>query len=456
MGTLNTTQPSRNSSPKCADLANDEHLSGPEILSFDEIHDAVSFLSLPEAEQNSVVSGPQIGSQIPSTADTDHQVFSAEISEKQICTVCFVYKTRCSCPKKCPTCSIMVQPGTLCKCDEINVLALKSKISNELTKESNLLVEKDQVDISKIIQDKFDHYNLVPPDVSDQLNMATDDEKEKRVVDELVAQYPSAFSTNKFDTGVFRFFEAELDCIPGSSVIEKERPVKPHIVQELKPIVDQLLEAGIIQKADYQGGWLCNSHAVPKPSGDHHLAGKASAYVLRQQGADVNHGRLTLDLRALNSHAVSRPRLNLPSYADLIPRFKDMAVSVVDLTSMFWAIHVSQNSQHLTRFWWNHETYKFCRLPQGWLNSCFIAGKATQLAFGQEAMLAFLQHKNWDLDSKIWPWTHVDQILIVYIDDLLVMSPRNVENYVELHGRVLEFLLFSCERAGFKIININY
>ena len=86
----------------------------------------------------------------------------------------------------------------------------------------------------------FEIYNLVPPEVNDQLNMATDDEKEKRVVDELVAQYPSAFSTNKFDTGVFRFFEAELDCIPGSSVIEKERPVKPHIVRELKPIVDQL------------------------------------------------------------------------------------------------------------------------------------------------------------------------------------------------------------------------
>ena len=45
-------------------------------------------------------------------------------------------------------------------------------------------------------QDKFEHYNLVPPEVSDQLNMTTNDDKEKKIVDELVAQYPAAFSTN--------------------------------------------------------------------------------------------------------------------------------------------------------------------------------------------------------------------------------------------------------------------
>ena len=161
----------------------------------------MSFLSLPEAEQNSVAAGPQIGSQIPSTTDAVQQVYSAEISEKRICTVCFVYETHCSCPKKCQTCSVLIKPGTLCNCDEMNVLALKTKISNEITEESDEVPEKDQADISKIIQDKFEHYNLVPPEVSDQLNMATDDEKEKRVVDKLVAQYPSAFSTNKFDTG---------------------------------------------------------------------------------------------------------------------------------------------------------------------------------------------------------------------------------------------------------------
>ena len=88
-----TTQPSGNSSPKCADLAENETLRGPENLSFDEIHDAVNFLSLPEAEQNSVVAGPQVDSQIPSTTDEIRQVYSAEISEKRICTVCFVYET---------------------------------------------------------------------------------------------------------------------------------------------------------------------------------------------------------------------------------------------------------------------------------------------------------------------------------------------------------------------------
>ena len=435
----------------------DVSLNDPEMLSFDEIHDAVSFLSLHEDQQNSVISGTnqvadsQVDSKILPANDVPPRIFQTEISETRMCQICFVYKEHCSCPRQCSTCSVLVHPGTLCKCDELNVSVLRTRVSKEVTDESDEVLGKDQVDISKMVEDKFELYNLVPPEVSDQLNTDMDNDEEKKVVDELVAKYPSAFSTHKYDTGVFKFFDAELDAIPGSSVIEKERPVKPHIVRELAPIVDQLVKADIIQRADYQGPWLSNAHAVPKPTGDHHLAGKASAYILRQQGADTNHSRLTLDLRALNAHAVSRPRVNLPSYADLIPRFKDMNVRIIDLTSMYWSIHVSQSSQHLSNFWWNHETFKFLRLPQGWVNSCFVASKATQLAFGQQAMLAFLEHKGWTLDSEEWPYNHVSQFLIIYMDDLSIQTTRKVKNHVALHGRVLEFLLFSCARAGFKI-----
>ena len=133
----------------------------------------------------------------------------------------------------------------------------------------------------------------------------------------------------------FKFFDAELDCKQGSTVIERERQFKPSIVKELKPIVDELLESRIIRKATFQGPFLSNSHSVPRPTGEHHLDGKADVHILKQRGEDVNHSRLTLDLRPLNENAVSRPRINLPSYEDLIPRFKDMHVTTVDLTSMF-------------------------------------------------------------------------------------------------------------------------
>ena len=439
-----------------------EDYENPAKLSQDCIHDAANFLSLPPEEQTSVVNDSQAWF-TKTVQEDDPQILvsdsshlqtpsSPEISEIKMCNICHVYETRCSCPKVCDTCSKVFELGDLCDCDIVNVNALKTRINKDITEESDVVLKEDQVDISGIVEQKFELFGMAPPKVSQQLDMShIDDTGEKNVIETLVSKYPSAFSTHRYDTGVFRFFDAELDCIEGSSVIERERQIKPHIVEELSPIVDELKQAGIISKADFQGPFLSNSHAVPKPSGDLHLAGKADAWILKQGGGKTNHSRLTLDLRSLNDHAVSRPRINLPSYEDLIPRFKDMLISVVDLASMYWSIHVSAASQHLSNFWYNHEIWKFCRLPQGWVNSCFVGARATKLAFGQDALLDFLQHKGWSLDSKDFPWNHVDQILLVYMDDLCCMTPRNVQDHIVLHGRVLEFVLFACTRAGFKI-----
>ena len=81
--------------------------------------------------------------------------------------------------------------------------------------------------------------------------------------------------------------------------IEKERPIKPHIAAEVKPIIDELLKNDIIKKADYQGNFLCNAHAVAKPVGSYHIAGKASTHILRQQG-------YTLDLILSNLVCLGR------------------------------------------------------------------------------------------------------------------------------------------------------
>ena len=79
---LSTTQPSRD----CVDPPVDENVRDPAELTFDQIHDAVNFLSLPESEQNSIFTdSPQ---QQPSTTDAVI-TSSAEISEKGMCKLCF-------------------------------------------------------------------------------------------------------------------------------------------------------------------------------------------------------------------------------------------------------------------------------------------------------------------------------------------------------------------------------
>ena len=234
-------------------------------------------------------------------------------------------------------------------------------------------------------------------------------------------------------------------------MIERERPMKPSIRDELKPIITELLDAGIIRKATTQGPFLPNSHGVSKPVNNQHMAGKADLHILKQSGGDTNHSRLTLDLRPLNDNAVSRPRINLPSYEALVPVFKNKHVTTADLCSMYWSIHVSQNTQHLSNFYYDNHVYSFCSLPQGWVNACFVGQSATELAFGQNAMLEFLKFKGWETNSVQWPWGDISQLLIIYMDDLCAFSDSDTPGHVELHGRVIEYLLWATERAGFKI-----
>ena len=122
-------------------------------------------------------------------------------------------------------------------------------------------------------------FNLAPPEVTakvDLTHIVSSDEK--KLVESLLLLHKKAFSTHRYDVGHFEFFEAELDCKPGSSVIERERPMKSHVRDELKLIINELLEAGIIRKATTQGQFLSNSHGVAKPVNNQHLAGRADLH----------------------------------------------------------------------------------------------------------------------------------------------------------------------------------
>ena len=128
-------------------------------------------------------------------------------------------------------------------------------------------------------------FNLAPPAVTDKVDLAhIASPEEKDMVKSLLSNHQKAFSTHRYDVGHFEFFEAELDCKPGSSVIERERQMKPSIRDELKPIITELLDAGIIRKATYQGPFLSNSHGVSKLVNNQHMVGKADLHILKQSG----------------------------------------------------------------------------------------------------------------------------------------------------------------------------
>ena len=118
---------------------------------------------------------------------------------------------------------------------------------------------------------------------------------------------------------------------------------------------------------------------------------------------------------------------------------------------MFWAVHLSYACQNVTNFFFNKEVYTFCKLPQGYAGSPFIAGSATNMTYSNKTMMAFLDSKGWKLNSVEWPFSSVNDFLILYVDDLIIKTPKGIENDIKIHLRVLEFILFATKVYGFKI-----
>merc|ERR1712030_120450 len=106
-------------------------------------------------------------------------------------------------------------------------------------------------------------------------------------------------------------------------------------------------------------------------------------------------GKLILDLINLNEKAVSKPKINLPSYEKLVQVFENKHITTCDLRSMYWAIPTSYATQHLSNFYFDHHVYSFTALPMGWVNACFIGQNATEHTYSQSSMIEFLKYKNW-------------------------------------------------------------
>ena len=87
----------------------------------------------------------------------------------------------------------------------------------------------------------------------------------------------------------------------------------------------------------------------------------------------------------------------------------------------------------------------------GYSNAAYIAQTASALAYGQETMMKFLQHKGWIAGSKDWPFLNISELIIIYSDDLCVTTPKSVENADQIHLNAIELVLNATLTYGFKI-----
>ena len=436
----------------------------PENMEYEDIKYISNFCSLPSAVQNSVLESEDASI---SVNDLIVQTNKPEIDEHNLgfCDKCGVYKSTCLCPKKCESCNQFKTRDSMCLCDKEFVSVLSAKIGKHFeegdTEMDNmdeirrskepLISDADQTDVSDIVEGMLDQMDVTPPDPGEVVDTKHCSEEQKKIVDQLLTDYDEAFAKHRFDVGSFTGFVASIEVQPGSTHIEKERPMKIDAKTCLQPIVDNLIKHGILKIADKQDRFLANSHGVAKPIAGMRVCGKADQYLMKQSGIKPDFSRLTVDLRGLNSKCPSGPKINLPTYGNLVKKFKNKKISTFDIRSMYWAIHINYESQDLTNFFFCRHVLSFLRLPMGYKNSCFIGQTASELTYSQASLLKFLEKKGWSLNSEDFPFGDVAEFLIIYCDDIVAFTPDDILDSDKIHKNVVEFILWATIQYGFKI-----
>lgn len=182
----------------------------------------------------------------------------------------------------------------------------------------------------------------------------------------------------------------------------KQYPLKPDAAEGIRPVINEMIEAGIIVEAPEA---MCNTPIFPV------------------QKADKKTWRMIQDLREVNKAVESRAP-NVPDPHTLMNQIKPNMkwFTVVDLSNAFFSIPVHPHSQGWFGFTYEGKKYTYTRLPQGYVDS------PTIFAAELENCLC------------TWPVPAHSQVL-TYVDDILITSDteeHNVETTVSLFRHLCE------------------
>ena len=137
------------------------NVANPANISFGCIQDVVNCLSLPPEERDFLLQGSRITTR--HSPPPPVQISTSMVSKDELCSICHVFSSRCSCRRQCNVCLMWVELGGPCQCDMLNLTALKARITTDSLDESDVVLENEQTNISEIIDEKFEMFSLAPP-----------------------------------------------------------------------------------------------------------------------------------------------------------------------------------------------------------------------------------------------------------------------------------------------------
>ena len=209
---------------------------------------------------------------------------------------------------------------------------LDFSINHSISEQENILVAS----VEKARLSEEDFLNLF------DLSSSSGSADEINELKALLIEFRDIFSEGSFDIGSCTM--GYHDIITGNAQPVYQKPYRtPHALREVaKGIVNDMLDNGIIEES--QSAWCSPFILIDKPDGTK---------------------RFVVDYRKLNS-VTQKDRIQMPNIEELLDRLSACrSFSLLDLTSGFWQIPLTEEAKPKTAFSILNNQYQFRVMPFG-------------------------------------------------------------------------------------------
>jgi hypothetical protein len=145
--------------------------------------------------------------------------------------------------------------------------------------------------------------------------------------------------------------------------------------------------------------------------------------------------------------------LTLPTIEVIERDFHNSLITTLDLTNMFYAIRVNDNSTKFFNFYVEDSVWTHSALPQGWCASPRYAREAMIETFATPVLEEFKADNN--LSDIDFPVEEYDRILKQFVDDLAIFTSRDLPatykgklSAVEFHMKAVEAVFYALHKFG--------
>lgn len=268
---------------------------------------------------------------------------------------------------------------------------------------------------SFVIQTGGEAKQLLPLQKSD---IKIDESTEQVVQDqlyELLQKYRNCFATDLSELGCSKDTEMNINLQDQTPVVYRPYRLSHHERQNVRAIVDDLIHNDIVQESS--SNYASPILLVKKKSGE---------------------SRLCVDYRALNNKTI-KDKYPLPLIDDQVSNLSGNKYFItLDLSSGYYQIPMSKESQHLTAFVTPDGHYEFKRMPFGLANAPSV----------------FQRMMNGLLGSRRF------KSALAYMDDLLIPAATIEEGFVRLEDvlKVIQGagLTLNLSKCSFFVTKIEY